>query len=84
MNEGSLYNLYRTNFKKYVEYCLKDSELLVRIDKKTELLFNAISLAYETMVNFSEYSGATKLFQNYIYKITDMINNNEFDMSLLD
>ena len=48
----SLYQLYETDYEKFIDYNIKDVELVNQIDDKMKLLDAVIALAYDAKVNY--------------------------------
>lgn len=58
---------YQKNYQKFVEYGLKDIELLVSLDKKLNLLQLAQSIANMCWVSIADVRGTLKQWLNKIY-----------------
>ena len=65
---GSLKNLYKTDFQKYIDYNMKDVELVDRIEEKMGLITLAMTMAYRGGVNYSETFGVTSIWESIIYR----------------
>lgn len=52
--EGSLFNLYKTDFQSYVEYNIQDIELDEKIALKYDVINLAAAIAYMNRVNFED------------------------------
>ena len=50
----NLHQLYRLNFQKFIEYNIKDVELVGRIDDKMKFLDMVLALAYDAKVNLTD------------------------------
>jgi DNA polymerase elongation subunit (family B) len=48
----SLYQLYETDYEKFIDYNIKDVELVNQIEEKMKLLDMVIALAYDAKVNY--------------------------------
>lgn len=66
--EGSLYELYKNDYQKYVEYNITDVSLLVAMEEKTSLLKLATSMAYIAGSNFSDVFGTVGIWDSFINK----------------
>lgn len=51
---GSLLNLYKENFQKFMDYNIRDVELVDRIDEKMKLLELVYAMAFDAKVNFAD------------------------------
>ena len=51
---GSLRTLYRENFQKFIDYNIRDTELVGRIDEKHKLIELALTLAYDNKCNIED------------------------------
>ena len=71
---GSLGNLYKENFQKYIDYNIKDVELVERIDEKMDLLTLAMTVAYKGGVNFGDVFGTTAIWDSIVYR--DLMRQN--------
>jgi DNA polymerase elongation subunit (family B) len=48
----NLHQLYKLNYQKFIEYNIKDVELIVNLEDKLKLLELALTLAYDTKTNY--------------------------------
>ena len=71
---GSLNELYIQNHQKFIEYNVRDTLLVEKIDKQTNMLGLALSLAYKANAVLTAPLGTTKLWETYIYNV--MCRNN--------
>jgi DNA polymerase elongation subunit (family B) len=65
---GSLKNLYKQDFQKYIDYNMKDVELVDRLEDKMGLITLAMTMAYRGGVNYSETFGVTSIWESIIYR----------------
>jgi len=65
---GNLQNLYKENYQKYIDYNIKDVELVERIDEKMDLITLALTMAYKAGVNYSDTFGTTGIWDSIIYR----------------
>jgi len=65
---GSLRNLYKENHQLYIDYNIKDVELIDRMDEKLDLLGLAFTLAYKAGVNYTDIFGTTAIWDSIIYR----------------
>ena len=48
------YDLYKTNYQKFIEYNIRDVEIVEKLEEKMKLLELVITLAYESKINFED------------------------------
>ena len=65
---GSLRNLYKENYQLYIDYNIKDVELIDRLDEKLDLIGLGFTLAYKAGVNYSDIFGTTAIWDSIIYR----------------
>ena len=65
---GSLKNLYKEDFQRYIDYNMKDVELVERLEDKMGLLTLAMTVAYKGGVNYSDTFGVTNIWESIIYR----------------
>ena len=65
---GSLKNLYKQDYQRYIDYNMKDVELVERIEEKMGLITLAITMAYRGGVNYSDTFGVTNIWESIIYR----------------
>jgi DNA polymerase elongation subunit (family B) len=69
---GTLQTLYVENHQKFIEYNVKDVELVVNIDAKMKLIDMALALAYDAKVNYEDVYTQVRmwdvLIHNYLWK----------------
>lgn len=51
---GSLHNLYKENYQLFIEYNIKDVDLVDRIDEQGKLIELALTLAYDSKCNYED------------------------------
>lgn len=66
---GNLYTLYKEDYQKFVDYNIKDVELVDKLDEKLGLIDLAFTLAYKGGVNYEEVLGTTTIWDTIIYRI---------------
>lgn len=64
---GSLGDLMRNDYKKFITYNVKDVDLVVEIDKKMNLLDQALTVAYMGRVPFQDIFGTVKFWDSMIH-----------------
>jgi DNA polymerase elongation subunit (family B) len=63
----SLAHLYRENYQKFIEYNIKDVDLVDRLDQKLKLLDLVCALAYGAKCNFADTFKQVRLWDIMIY-----------------
>lgn len=71
--EGTLHMLYHEDFYKFIEYGLKDTLLLHKIDDKKEFINLANQLAHQNTVLFPTTMGSVALIDNAIVNMAHSI-----------
>lgn len=65
---GNLRNLYKENYQLYIDYNIKDVELVQRMDDKLDLIGLACTIAYKAGVNFTDIFGTTSIWDSIVYR----------------
>lgn len=65
---GSLFSLYKHDFQKFIDYNIKDVELVDRLEDKLGLITLAMTMAYKTGVNYDQTFGTTAIWDSFIYR----------------
>jgi DNA polymerase elongation subunit (family B) len=65
--QGSLHLLYKNDYQKFIEYNIKDVELVERLEEKLKLIEMVVSLAYLCKVNYSNTFGQVRMWDTLIY-----------------
>jgi DNA polymerase elongation subunit (family B) len=63
----NLHALYRLNYQKFIEYNIKDVELIVRLEEKLKLLELGVTLAYDTKSNYEDIFAQTRMWDAMTY-----------------
>lgn len=66
--EGSLSNLSKNNFQKYISYNIKDVNLIKRLEDKLGLFNLTYTLAYYCISNFEDTLGTVRLWEQLLAK----------------
>lgn len=66
---GGLQNLYNEDHQKYIDYNIKDVQLIERLEEKMGLIELAMTMAYRGGVNFSETFGTTSIWDSILYRM---------------
>lgn len=61
------YDLYKTDYQKFIEYNIKDVEIVKKLDDKMKLLDLVITIAYESKINFEDVFSPVKTWETIIY-----------------
>jgi len=64
---GNLTRLYNENFERYVDYNIRDTELIYRLEEKRKLIQLALSMAYSARCNLSDVFKQTVMWDCIIY-----------------
>jgi len=64
---GNLNDLYRLNFQKFIEYNIKDVELILKLENKLKLVELALTLAYDTKSNYEDVFAQTRMWDSMTY-----------------
>jgi|TARA_R100000081_G_scaffold50001_1_gene24014 DNA polymerase elongation subunit (family B) len=65
---GSLHTLYKEDHQKFIDYNIKDVQLVERIDKKMGLISLALTMAYKGGINLQDTMGTTVIWESIIYR----------------
>ena len=71
---GSLFNLYKADHQKFIDYNIKDVELVDRFEDKMGLITLAITMAYRGGVNYTDTFGTTAIWDSIVFR--DLYSNN--------
>lgn len=63
----SLHHLYQSNFEKYIDYNIKDVDLVERLEDKMRFIEMAITLAYSSKVNFNDVFSQVRMWDTMIH-----------------
>ena len=63
----SLHQLYHLDFQKFIEYNIKDVELILKLDDKLKLLELGLTLAYDTKTNYDDVFAQTRMWDALTY-----------------
>jgi DNA polymerase elongation subunit (family B) len=63
----NLHSLYRLNFQKFIEYNIKDVELIIKLEDKLKLIELALTLAYDTKCNYEDVFAQTRMWDALTY-----------------
>jgi|TARA_R110000744_G_scaffold372065_2_gene483487 DNA polymerase elongation subunit (family B) len=63
-----LHSLYKNDFQKFIDYNIKDVELIDRLEDKMGLITLAMTMAYRGGVNYSDTLGTTAIWDAILYR----------------
>jgi len=65
---GDLFSLYKFDYQKFIDYNIKDVELVDRIEDKSGLITLAMTIGYKGGVNYGDTFGTTAIWDTIIYR----------------
>lgn len=65
--EGNLHTLYRDNYQRFIEYNIKDVELVERLEDKLKLIELALTLSYDNKCNYDDVFTQVRMWDVIIY-----------------
>tara|TARA_Y100000385_G_scaffold271189_1_gene310924 strand:+ start:4 stop:2565 length:2562 start_codon:yes stop_codon:yes gene_type:complete len=71
---GSLFDLYKADHQKFIDYNIKDVELVDRFEDKMGLITLGLTMAYRGGVNYTDVFGTTAIWDSIIFR--DLYQNN--------
>ena len=66
---GNLHTLYKEDYQKFIDYNVKDVELVHKIDEKLDLISLVLTMAYRGGVNYGDTLGTTAIWDSIIYRM---------------
>jgi len=66
---GNLFTLYKEDYQKFIDYNIKDVELVHKIDEKLDLISLILTMAYKAGVNYNDTLGTTNIWDCFIYRM---------------
>lgn len=63
----NLHQLYKLNYQKFIEYNIKDVDLIIKLENKLKLIELALTLAYDTKTNYEDVFAQTRMWDSMIY-----------------
>jgi DNA polymerase elongation subunit (family B) len=64
---GSLLELYKQDYQKFIEYNIRDVEIVSKLDDKLKLIEQVFAIAYDAKVNFSDAYGSVRIWDVIIH-----------------
>ena len=65
---GTLHNLYKEDYQKFISYNIRDILLVDKLDIETGLMQLALTIAYKGGVNYNDAFGTTGIWDSIIYR----------------
>jgi DNA polymerase elongation subunit (family B) len=65
--KGSLLGLWKTDYKKFIDYNIRDVELVVKLDEKMKFIELVAALAYDAKVNYQDTFTTVKIWDVIIH-----------------
>ena len=65
---SNLHTLYKYNHQKFIDYNIKDVELVDRLEDKLGLITLCMTMAYKGGVNYNDTFGTTNIWDTIIYR----------------
>lgn len=66
---GNLHTLYKNDYQKFIDYNIKDVELVDKLEEKLGILTLAMTMAYRGGVNYEDVLGTTAIWDSIIYRL---------------
>ncbi len=66
---GNLHTLYEKDYQKFIDYNVKDVELVHNLDVKLDLIDLIFTMAYKAGVNYNDTLGTTAIWDTIIYRL---------------
>ena len=63
----SLHQLYKQDYQKFIEYNIKDVELVDKLEGKMKLIELALTLAYDNKVNYDDVFAQVRMWDAIVY-----------------
>ena len=64
---ATLHQLYKEDHQKFIEYNVKDVELVQRLDNKLKLIEMALALAYDAKANYVDVMAQVRMWDSFIH-----------------
>ena len=66
---STLNELYKNNHQKFINYNIKDTDIIVRFEDKLGIIALTFTLAYKAKVNYETTLGSVKIWDIFIYNV---------------
>ena len=67
-NEIPGYELYKTDYQQFINYNIRDVEIVKKLDEKMKLMDLVITMAYDSGINFEDVFSPVKTWESIIYR----------------
>ena len=64
---GSLHNLYKEDYQKFIDYNIKDVALIERMEEKIGIISLVLTMSYGAKTNYGDALGTTAIWDTIIY-----------------
>lgn len=64
---GNLHTLYKEDFQKFIDYNIKDVELVQRLEEKIGIISLVLTMSYGAKTNYGDALGTTAIWDTIIY-----------------
>ena len=71
---GSLHSLYKHDYQKFIDYNIKDVELVHRLEEKIGIISLVLTMSYGAKTNYGDALGTTAIWDSIIYN--ELIDKN--------
>jgi len=71
---GDLNRLSRENHQKFIDYNIKDTQLIERLEKKLGIISLVVSISYMGGVNYTDTLGTTAIWESIIYRTLKQVD----------
>lgn len=66
--DGTLHTLYKTDHQKFIDYNIKDVDLVDRMEDKIAMITLTMTMAYKAGVNYSDTMGTVGIWDSLIHR----------------
>jgi DNA polymerase elongation subunit (family B) len=66
--DGTLHTLYKTDHQKFIDYNIKDVDLVDRMEDKIAMITLTMTMAYKAGVNYSDTMGTVAIWDSLIHR----------------
>ncbi len=63
----TMHNFYKQDYQKFIEYNIKDVELVDRLEDKLKLIDLCVTMAYDAGINYEDVAAQTRFWDAVIY-----------------
>lgn len=64
---GNLHELYKNNYQKFIEYNIKDADLIFELEEKLGYIEQVFAIAYDAKVNYNDTLGTVGIWDTIIH-----------------